>query len=111
MEILSNFISIYCFIAFILGAVFMLTMLCIAAMGKVQEPMNKVHFYVARDKNDELFLYMGKPFRGINKFHPYQNGCIIISDDDLSNFRVNKDDYANLKWEDEPVEVFLNLEG
>ena len=111
MEILSNFISIYCFIAFILGAVFMLTMLCIAAMGKVQEPMNKVHFYVARDKKDELFLYMGKPFRGINKFHPYQNGCIIISDDDLSNFRVNKDDYANLKWEDEPVEVFLNLEG
>ena len=89
----------------------MLTMLCIAAMGKVQEPMNKVHFYVARDKNDELFLYMGKPFRGINKFHPYQNGCIIISDDDLSNFRVNKDDYANLKWENEPVEVFLNLEG
>ena len=72
---------------------------------------NNVHFYVARDKTGELFLYMGKPFRGINKFHPYQNGCIIISDDDLSNFRVNKDDYANLKWEDEPVEVFLNLEG
>ena len=71
---------------------------------------NNVHFYVARDKNDELFLYMGKPFRGINKFHPYQNGCIITSDDDLSNFGLNKNDYANLKWEDEPVEVFLNLE-
>ena len=111
MEILSNFSSAYCFISFILGALFMLTMLCIAAMGKVQEPMNNVHFYVARDKNGDLYLYMGKPFRGINKFHPYQNGCIIISDDDLSNFRVNKDDYANLKWEDEPVEVFLNLEG
>lgn len=74
------------------------------------ESMNKVHFYVARDKNDELFLYMGKPFRGINKFHPYQNGCIITSDDDLSNFGLNKDDYDNLKWEDEPIEVFLNLE-
>ena len=74
------------------------------------ESRNKVHFYVARDKNDELFLYMGKPFRSINKFHPYQNGCIITSDDDLSNFGVNKDDYANLKWEDEPVEVFINLE-
>ena len=110
MEILSNFSSAYCFISFILGALFMLTILSIAAMGKVQEPMNNVHFYVARDKNDELFLYMGKPFRGINKFHPYQNGCIIISDDDLSNFRVNKDDYANLKWEDEPVEVFLNMD-
>ena len=77
---------------------------------KIREMRNKVHFYVARDKNDELFLYMGKPFRSINKFHPYQNGCIITSDDDLSNFGVNKDDYANLKWEDEPVEVFINLE-
>ena len=77
---------------------------------RLTEPRNKVHFYVARDKNDELFLYMGKPFRGINKFHQYQNGCIITSDDDLSNFGLNKDDYDNLKWEDEPVEVFLNLE-
>lgn len=77
---------------------------------KIREMRNKVHFYVARDENDELFLYMGKPFRSINKFHPYQNGCIITSDDDLSNFGVNKDDYANLKWEDEPIEVFLNLE-
>lgn len=74
------------------------------------KPQNKVRFYVARDENDELFLYMGKPFRGINKFHPYQNGCIITSDDDLSNFGLNKDDYANLKWEDEPIEVFLNME-
>ena len=54
---------------------------------------------------------MGKPFRGINKFHPYQNGCIITSDNDLSNYGLNKYDYANLKWEDEPVEVFLNLEN
>ena len=92
------------------GAVLMLVALAIAAMGKDDEPRNKVHFYVARDKNGELFLYMGKPFRGINKFHPYQNGCIITSDDDLSNFGLNKDDYDNLKWEDEPIEVFLNLE-
>ena len=110
MEILSNFISIYCLITFIVGAGFMLVVYSIAAMGKDDEPMNKVHFYVARDKNEELLLYMGKPFRGINTFHPYQNGCIITSDDDLSNFGLNKDDYANLKWEDEPVKVFLNLE-
>ena len=109
METLSNFSSIYCFISFILGAVFMLMVICIAAMGKVKEPRNNVHFYVARDKNDELFLYIGKPFRGIDKFHPYQNGCIITSDDDLSNFGLNKDDYSNLKWEDEPVEVFINI--
>ena len=75
-----------------------------------KKEMNKVHFYVARDKNGELFLYMGKPFRGIERFHECQNGCIITSNDDLSNFGLNKDDYANLKWEDEPVEVFLNME-
>lgn len=110
MEILSNFSLAYCFISFILGVLFMLTMLCIAAMCKDDEPMNKVHFYVARDKNEELLLYMGKPFRGIHQFHQCQNGCIITSENDFSNFGLNKDDYANLKWEDEPVEVFINME-
>ena len=71
---------------------------------------NKIHFYVARDKNEELLLYMGKPFRGIHQFHQCQNGCIITSENDFSNFGLNKDDYANLKWEDEPIEVFINLE-
>ena len=75
------------------------------------EPKNKVHFYVARDENDELFLYIGKPFRGIEKFHEYQNGCIITGDNNFYNFGLNKDDYVNLKWEDEPVEVFLNMEN
>ena len=110
MEILNNFSSIYCFVAFIIGVVFMLATLCIVAISKDKEPRNNIHFYVARDKNGELFLYMSKPFRGIDKFHPYQNGCIITSDDNLSDFGVNKDDYANLKWEDEPVEVFVNME-
>ena len=59
MEILNNFSSIYCFITFILGAIFMLATLCVVAMCKTQEPKNEVHFYVARDKNDELFLYIG----------------------------------------------------
>ena len=77
---------------------------------KRTESMNKVHFYVARDKNSELFLYMSKPFRGICRFHEYKNGCIVTNDDDFHNFGLNKDDYVNLKWEDEPVEVFLNLE-
>lgn len=69
MKILSNFSSAYCFISFILGAVFMLTIHCIVAMGKVKEPMNNVHFYVARDMNDTLCLYMGKPLRGTYAFY------------------------------------------
>lgn len=72
---------------------------------------NQVKFYVARDKNGELFLYMGKPFRGIEKFHEYQNGCIITGDNNFYNFDLNKNDFENLKFEDEPVEVFLNLEN
>ena len=87
----------------------MLVALAIAAMGKDDEPRNKVHFYLARDKNGELLLYMSKPFRGINKFHSHLNGCIITSENDFSNFGLNKDDYDNLKWEDDPIEVFINI--
>ena len=47
MEILNNFASIYCFIMFIFGAVFMLAMLSIAAMGKSKEEP-KVRFYIKR---------------------------------------------------------------
>ena len=94
---------------FLCGVTFMLLILCIIAMAKDKEPSNHVHFYVARDQNGELFLYMSKPFRGILRFNHYQNGCIIASDRYFSNFGLNEHDYDNLKWEDDPVEVFLNL--
>lgn len=100
---------VYFIIGFIVGAVLMLVALAIAAMGKDDKPRNKVHFYVARDKNEELLLYMSKPFRGIDRFHSHINGCIITSEEDFSNFGLNKDDYVNLKWEDNPVEVFINI--
>ena len=109
MEILSNFSSAYCFISFILGALFMLTMLCIAAMGKVQEQMNNVHYYVARDKDGILFLYMGKPTRSTSEFLPSYYGRLINPSRHFSKYGLNEDDYAYLKWEDEPVEVFITL--
>lgn len=46
METLNNFASIYCFITFVIGAVFMLARLSIAAMGKVKDTRNKVRFFV-----------------------------------------------------------------
>ena len=110
MEVLNNFSSIYCFISFVIGAFFMLAMLSIAAIVKDKEPSNNIHFYVARDKNGELFLYMSKPFRGVNQFHECQTGHLITSGIDFPHFGLNEDDYANLKWEDEPVEVFINME-
>ena len=97
-------------IAFIFGALLMFLVFCIVAPIKDKKPKNNVHFYVARDKNDELFLYIGKPFRGIDRFHPHKNGCIVTSDNYFFNFGLNKDDYSNLKWEDKPVEVFVNTE-
>ena len=110
MYILSNFSSPYCFISFILGAMFMFVAICIAAMGKVQEPMNKVHFYVARDKNGELWLYIGKPYRSDTTFRGDLNkGVTGLTHLNLGCFGLNKDDYTHLKWEDEPVEVFINM--
>ena len=111
MEILSNFSSAYCFISFILGALFMLTMLCIAAMGKVQEPMNNVHFYVARDMDGKLFLYIGKPVRKSDEFLPGNDSKLIVPSRNFSQCGLNKNDYSDLKWEDEPVEVFINMEN
>lgn len=114
MEILSNFSSAYCFIAFILGAVFMLMSICIVAMGKEKESINKIHFYVARDKNGCLWLYMGKPVRGDNEFYGglYSNyDEFNYCSQDFERFGLNENDYANLKWEDGPLEVFVNMEN
>lgn len=111
METLNNFASIYCFITFVIGAVFMLAMLTIAAMGKDKEPRNKVRFYVARDMDGVLCLYISKPFRSKIQFHPnISNGVIVLNRYNYKRLGLNENDYANLKWEDEPVEVFLNME-
>ena len=115
METLNNFSSIYCFVAFIIGAIFMLATLCIVAISKDKEPRNKeprnnVHFYVARDKDGSLFLYFGKPYRDGSIFKVDKHQYIYYTGGSLAKFGLNENDYDNLKWEDEPVEVFLNLE-
>ena len=118
MEILNNFGMIYYFITFILGAMFMFTTFCIAAMCKTQEPKNtqehknKVHFYVARDKDGMLWLYLGKPIRQDSIFSVSYGtyGCCVINKCHFKYFGLNENDFTNLKWEDEPVEVFINLE-
>ena len=99
MEILSNFDSIYCFIAFVIGAVFMLAMLSIAAMGKDDEPRNKVRFFVERVISDNYFLYIN----GKDKQYP------LASERLFKDFGLNPDDFADMKV-GEIREVFLNLE-
>ena len=71
--------------------------------------INRVHFYVARDKDCSLWIYIGKPTRGSRMF--YQNDrCRILGKlTYLYMLGLDENDYANLKWEDGPVEVFLNM--
>ena len=78
---------------------------------KIRRMRNKVHFYVARDKNSELWLYIGKPIRTNTKFiHSIRKGVFVLTRYNFKSFGLNENDYANLKWEDEPVEVFVNME-
>lgn len=112
MEILNNTNLICCFITFILGAMFMLATLAIASMNKIKEQRNNVHFYVARNKNNELWLYIGKPIRDDIVFiRDLHKGYIGLTHFNFKYFGLNENDYANLKWEDEPVEVFVNMKN
>ena len=97
-------------VAFILGAISMFMMVCIGYAAKQEEPKNRVHFYVARDKDGRLWLYIGKPIRNNVDFHPDLNKNVFVLTHYLKHFGLKYEDYANLKWEDEPVEVFVNTE-
>ena len=99
MEILSNFNSIYCFIAFVIGTVFMLAINSIEVIGKSREPRNKVRFFVEKEVSNRYLLYI-KNKEGI---------CYICSDNSFKKFGLNQDDFADMK-EGEIREVFINLE-
>ncbi len=99
-------------ISFIIGGIVMFMTICIGYAAKQEEPVNRVHFYVARDKDGGLYLYIGKPIRVDNQFSPNPiEGIIALGcGEELQWYHLNENDYKNLKWEDEPVEVFINIE-
>ena len=123
--ILNNFASIPCFITFVLGAVFMLAMIIIAAMGKVeeprneaQEPRNKVRFFVTQEYGVHcLKLWMGKPELNEKKTWVSRSDTVHFLCDDFyngnrnlfENYNLNPRDFADMK-EGEIREVFINLE-
>ena len=114
MEILNNFSSIYCFIAFVIGAVFMLAMLSIAAMGKVKEPRNKVRFYVTCELNyrGEIIrtLWLGKPYYKKDKrFGSDAWSSILAVNGSFALYNLNYSDFEDMK-NGEIREVFLNME-
>ena len=100
MEILNNFASIYCYISFVIGAVLMLVALAIAAMGKDNEPRNKVRFFVKKMDYDYHSFYI-KNKQG--------NKRINLGVYPMSYFGLNPDDFADMK-KGEIREVFINFE-
>ena len=78
--------------------------------SKFSKKRNRVHFYVARDDKGRLWLYISKPIRAALGFIPNINGRLLALEGEFSKYGLDANDYANLKWEDEPVEVFVNME-
>ena len=114
MEILSNFISIYCYISFVIGAVLMLVALAIAAMGKDDEPRNKVRFFVTKENNysSRVLLWLGKPEwdKNIVSWITHSRYVHYICNDYyFEDYKLNPADFADMK-EGEIREVCLNLE-
>lgn len=99
-----------CIMSFIAGALIMLCAIGVVSNCKEEEPRNKVKFFIARDKNGILWLYLGKPVRCGEYFYSNNHGCVAANRASIENLGLKVDDYKGLKWEDEPVEVFLNLE-
>lgn len=97
-------------LAFIFWVVIALFASGIVTHRKDTQPKNKVHFYVARDENKTLWLFLGKPIRDYNCYITKICGSVISNSYNFKDFGLNPDDYKDLKWEDEPVEVFINLE-
>ena len=94
-------------IAFILGAI---SMFCIRYVAKQKKPTNRVHFYVVSDQVGTPWLCMGKPVRTSMGFICCNGSQFIVSAMNFSQYGLNVRDFDHLKWEDEPVEVFINME-
>ena len=114
MGILSNFISIYCYIAFVIGAVLMLVALAIAAMGKDYEPMNKARFFVTRDNEDGFrnppVLWIGVPKKSSVWLCVTETSKpLAFGEEGFKHYGLNYEDFFNIK-KGEIREVFINLE-
>ena len=77
----------------------MLVALALAAMGKDDEPRNKVRFFVA--KNSDILEFFMEDKKG---YH-----LIIGTSTMFWRVKLQKDDFADMK-EGEIREVFINLE-
>lgn len=103
---MENLLALMGLIMLFIVIVFVLYCECIIRRTKHK---NKVHFYAARDKSGRLWLYIGKPIRGKGIFYVDYNNVYVLTNHNFNKFGLNEKDYDNLKWEDKPIEVFLNM--
>lgn len=96
-------------LAFIAGSFITLLFIDKKIIKNIRKSKNHVHFYVARDKNGSLALYLSKPFRGHTNFYADSLNKVFCLTYNIDHFGLKYEDFDSLKWEDEPVEVFLNL--
>ena len=80
--------------------------------SKFSKNRNRVHFYVAREKGGLLYLYLVKPERTNSAFVGICVACVglIEEEHDFKKSGLKSNDFKDLKWEDEPVEVFVNMD-
>ena len=62
------------------------------------KPKNNVHFYVARDPDGSLWLYIGKPFRKRDRFSTRipDSWTRLSHQEVFKYFGLNKNDFNNL---------------
>lgn len=98
--------------AFITGSFTFLLFIYKKVIKKINESKNHVHFYVARNANYRLILFLGKPLKRVDC--GYYKSCghsvSIATQEYFESFGLNINDFKYLSWEDEPVEVFINIE-
>ena len=92
----------------------MFVALAIAAMGRDDEPRNKVRFFVVKGRDiysDNIELWIGKLEwdKRIKRWIPSTGSRFLSPYYDLKDFNLNPDDFDDMK-EGEIREVFLNLE-
>lgn len=78
---------------------------------KLRKSKNNVHFYVARDKSNTLWLYLGKPTKDedYGRYLSCRRGTAITGSSRFKYFNLNPNDFKDLTFDNKPVEVFLNL--
>lgn len=82
----------------------------IVVMWKIKpKNQNKVHFYVARDKDGTLNLWFNKPKRAVNFWYcqQKQDGWKATEEFIQNKHEIEGKQFPKLTWKDEPIEVMV----